>query len=363
MLKISFIFIVFGIVGFGLNQRNTPSSAKRLHPFDLSHYGQGKSSFPLSINCPQSDIGYLRFKGKVISHSDFFRYQSFLKEPRKLVKSQLKYIDGFLDHIDHSHIRFVPHWEKKFKVLKIKRIRYPIDIFLDKIEVNPSYYPPKSLDRLYAKGRDAIEVHYQANIKVTRCVNAQESVMTEYKLTLPLDPYLAYWYVPKKHWVEMTYHPKVKMLTTPCASKTMAQLRHPNMYWNVWKPMAKNCSDFLKENRHVKTLNATFKKQNLTRQKINFSHLKDKPKIEIAVISGLLYSIPTDENLHKVRNLLKDINSIDKIGKERLKGQDVGTIASAPRGAWYIGGESPHEKAPPSASRSKSWAHGGNDVS
>ena len=41
----------------------------------------------------------------------------------------------------------------------------------------------------------------------------------------------------------------------------------------------------------------------------------------------------------------------------------IDQIQGAPRGAWYIGGESPYRKAWPNAFGSKSWACGGNDMS
>ena len=326
MLKVSFILFLLGTLGLALSRKG---EVKENHPFDLKFYKKNTvSSFPLSVNCNKASTGYLNFEGRAIAHGDFTDIQNLKENPTILVKRQLKYLDGLVDHIDHSRIRFVPHWKKTFKVLKIKETQYPVNVFLDKVDVNPSYYPQGSLGRWYEKGRKAIEVSYRAQVKVTRCVNSSKSVPTEYNLTLPLDPYLAYWYVPKAQRVEMVYHPKVKMMTTPCASKTMAQLKHPNMYWNVWKPNANGCKNHLKENIHIQNFSANFVPHNLKPQKIEFSHLQNKDQIKISIISGLLHPIETSENLKNTRALLDHINSIDKIDKEKLKDQDTATIAT-----------------------------------
>ena len=325
MLKASFILFLLGTIGLTLNKK---TEVKQQHPFDLKRYKKKTASyFPLSVNCPQANPGDLNFKGRVIAHGDFLSFQKIKENPEAVVERQLKYIDGFVDHIDHSEIRFVPHREKKFKVLSIKKIKYPTAIFLDKVDVNSSYYPQKSLNRWYQKGKESTEISYEAKVKVTRCTNKKE-IPQKYNVTLPLDPYLAYWYVPKKQRVEMIYHPKVKMVTTPCASKTMAQLRHPNMYWNVWKPKASDCKGLLKDDAHIQTLSAYFTPLNSRPQKIQFSHLKNKGEIKISIISGLLHPIETSDNLKNARVLLKNINSIDKIEKEKLKDQDTATLAT-----------------------------------
>ena len=97
-----------------------------------------------------------------------------------------------------------------------------MDIFLDRVEVDSSHYPYKTLEKWYKKGSDAVEVNYQAKVKVTRCKGAEN----EHDLVLPLDPYFAYWYVPKEKRVEMAYG-NVKSPTTPCAYKLMAHFETP----------------------------------------------------------------------------------------------------------------------------------------
>ena len=210
------------------------------------------------------------------------------------MEQQLKYIDGLVDYTNHSKARFVPHREKNFEILEVKNIGYPIDIFLDRVQVDSSRYPDEALARWYKKGGNATQVSYLAKVKVTRC----KSVENKCDLVLPLDPYFAYWYVPKDKRVEMVYG-NVKSVTTPCAYKSMAHLRNPSSYWNTWKPGAKDCKGLLKKNLHVGIFKARFIPENIERKKIEFPHLKNE--IKISLISGLLHPISTDENLKMAR--------------------------------------------------------------
>ena len=102
------------------------------------------------------------------------------------MEQQLKYIDGLVDYANHSKIRFVPHREKKFEILEVKNVGYPMDVFLDKVKVDPSHYPDETLARWYKKGGNATQVSYQAKVKVTKC----KSVENKYDLVLPLTPIL-----------------------------------------------------------------------------------------------------------------------------------------------------------------------------
>jgi hypothetical protein len=120
--------------------------------------------------------------------------------------------------------------------------------------------------------------------------------------------------------------------TTPCASNIMAELKYPNMYWNVWKPRAKgkgyDCNKLLEQDKHILTVKAKFSPIIAEQKKLNFLHLKEKPNIKISLISGLLFPIETDANLKKIRLLLGSINSVGKIKQESLKGQDIAFLAT-----------------------------------
>ena len=107
MIKLSFIFIVLGVVAL---VSNAPQKQGK-HPFDLNRYQlKGPSYFPLSVHCEGAKTGTLNFRGRVVAHKDFFS-----KDLKDLVEGQLKYIDGFVDYADHSKIRFVPHHEKTLR--------------------------------------------------------------------------------------------------------------------------------------------------------------------------------------------------------------------------------------------------------
>ncbi|MCY4645213.1 MAG: hypothetical protein OXB88_11405 [Bacteriovoracales bacterium] len=318
MLRLSFIFFALGLISLTVNH----FKRKEINPFDLGRYQMAESSyFPLSVHCDEAKTGFLEFHGRAITHGDFLP-----KSPREVVRDQLKYIDGFVDHSDHSKTRFVPHLKKDFEILKVQKISYPVEVYLNKVGVNPSFYPEKTLERWYRKGARATEVTYKAKVKVTRCREAQD----HHDLILPLDPYLAYWYVPKDKWVETTYEsPSTKITATPCAHEMIALVKEPSQYWNVWKPQAKKCLGLLKENLHTGLFKGTFIPEEKKSKRIEFSHLAhEKDEIHISFISGLLESEKTQKNLKKIRTVLDDLNAIDKIDKEKQKDQDTATLAT-----------------------------------
>ena len=317
MLRLSAIFFILGLASLLYNHLKV----KTPHPFALENYRmEGPAYFPLSVRCDGARVGSLDFQGRAIAHGDFLP-----KNPEELVRDQLKYIDGFVDYIDHSNTRLVPHLEKNFDILTVKKIPYPVDVFLDKIEVDSSHYPDEVLGKWYKKGAEAMEVTYRAVVKATRCKTPQES----YDLILPLDPYLAYWYVPKDKRVEMAYGPEKKALTTPCAHRLMVQFKYPNMYWNVWMPRAKACGGFLREDLHLGLFRAAFTPGPREQKRVEFSYLNDqRDRIDISFVSGLLHPMDTDENLKNIRKLLENINSIDEIDREKQKGQDTATLAT-----------------------------------
>ena len=69
MIKLSFVFVVLGMVALVANY----SKNEEIHPFDLSHYQKGMPSyFPLSAHCEKASTGTLNFRGRVVAHKGFF---------------------------------------------------------------------------------------------------------------------------------------------------------------------------------------------------------------------------------------------------------------------------------------------------
>lgn len=325
LTKYSIIFTCIGIVTHLLNHYQKTNRIES--SFDLRSYSKNSSNnFPFSVNCENSKTGYLEFHGSVIAEKSFSEFNELEADPRRLALYQLKYVDGLLDHQSHERIRFVPYFEKQVEVLTVKKIKYPIDIHLDEIPHDSTLYPRNIMGSTITKGSEALEVTYKARVKVTACSNSKKVLKEKVEIILPLDPYLAYWYIPKDKRVEMTYHPKVKMITTPCSSKVMAQLRLPSMYWNTWKPSAKDCT--LEHGKHIAQFKAEFIPIDIQKKTVQFNHLKMKNKIKISLVNGLLSPEDTEINLSRARSLLPLINEPEKIAKEKFKGQDVAVMAT-----------------------------------
>lgn len=330
VLRASFIFFSLGIITLVFKSLNNTTKYNQFDPkyFKLSE----KEFFPLSVNCDLAQEGFVSFDGYAVTHSKITSGEIDLKKQKELVRSQLKYFDGYVDHSGFDKFRIVPHSVKNFEIKKVTQVKYPAKIYLDSVPLDENYYPKRIQNKWYNSGDEAIKISYTAKLKVTRCLNTKTSQDGNFDIILPVDPYLAYWYVPKEKRVEIKLSSKYNMISTPCASPIMAELIFPNMYWNVWKPRAKrkdfDCAKLLKEGEHIITAKAKFTPIEVKPQPLEFSHLKNKGKIKVSLINGLVFPIDTKENLERARILLANINSINKIQQKDLKEQDIGTLAT-----------------------------------
>jgi hypothetical protein len=338
--RISIALLTLGLIFFTIKflNSNRPMSIKtKTDTFSLSHYRSigiksKKEYFPMSINCENSEVGYLSFKIDAIVHSRFEKILTSKNIGKEVAIRQLKFFDGFVDHSSQNGNRLIPHEDKQIEILSVKKIKYPVDIYLDKVAIDTNHYPESFHNSWFRRGDEALQVTYKATVKTTRCSVSKGYKVDSYEIILPLDPYLAYWNVPKEKRIEVSVSSSYKITTTPCASEIMAELKYPNMYWNVWKPKAKtddyDCSKLLKKNQHIKVINAKFTPIKPELKEIEFAHLKNKERIKISLINGLLLSIDTKLNLDRIRPLLKHINSIEDIKHESIKEQDYATLAT-----------------------------------
>jgi hypothetical protein len=330
IFRLSLVLFTLGVIGVVV-QLNWSHiiGAKAPHPFDLKNYSKAESdqAFPLVTNCSNAQVGYLNFTSKVLVHEDVLSIKGLKNNHEEIVQAQLRYFDGLVDFDYSKELRFVPHHEKKIKILSVKNKTYPLEVKVDKWDAGE--YPAEFFERSYKKGAGALDIEYEAKLKVTQC---SKQAKNTYEIVLPLDPYLAYWYVPESQRVNLTFSPEHSMITTPCAATMMAELKHPSMYWNVWKPKATvedfSCSQFLQDEVHVAKSAVVFKPLKVEKKKLEYSFLKDKEKINISLINGTAFPDKTSVLLDRARPLLKNINDFSKISNQELKNQDISVLAT-----------------------------------
>lgn len=327
--------LITAIASNYFTQQQTSESPK--DPFDFSSIKQQeRSTLPLSVHCENPQIGKLLFQSEVVTHDFLANSHDLNNHPDRIANEQLKYLNGYFNFADHSSLRVVPFSNKALKILKVEKLKYPLNVTVDKIEANTVQYSDSALERNYAKGDKAIKVTYEAEVSVKVC--SPDKVKTEtVSIILPIDPYLAFWFVPKDMRAELSYHPKVKMVTNPCSANQMADLKYPSMYWYAWKPEALsdlyNCKKYLSENNYIQNISAKFAPDDFALNKIaqenlNFSHLKNKETIKIALINGFIFKKNMSELLLKAKEILPYLNKLKDTPREILRGQDPSTIAA-----------------------------------
>jgi hypothetical protein len=307
---------------------------KKLHSFDIKNYSKTEKSlnFPLSVNCKNQEVGHFTFTSRVLVHNRFVEFKKIMEKPKVLVADQLKYLDGYFDNYIGNGIRVVPQFEEKIKILSIEKATYPFNIDIKKDQVQSKLYSTDRIKNQFTKGDKALIVKYKATIKVSRCGSDISLKNKTHELILPLDPYLAYWYVPQNKWLLKKFSPQHHLITTPCSSIIMAELKFPSMYWNTWKPKAKtkdyDCNQLLVKNKHIIKINSSFKSIKVLPKKLDFSFLNKKDKIKISLINGLLFPVQTKINLERMKPLLKNINSLELIKKKLYIEQDISLLAT-----------------------------------
>jgi hypothetical protein len=332
LYKLSLLFTIIGSIALGYKFLSKSESISPSSSFNESRYKTNteKEYFPLSANCENPQIGFLEFKNDVYAHEDFVKFYKLNEKPDKLVKDQLKFIDGYLDHLDNKNFKFVPHHQKDFSIVSTQVVKYPTDLVIDKIPVDHSLYPDSIFERPINNGQKALKISYKARVKVTKCSNKRGS--ENFDIILPKDPYLAFWYVPLKARVLLVQSRKHKSITNPCSNKLMAELKYPNMYWNVWKPLAKekrfDCSKLLKLRDHLQLAKSKFKPLVPVKKLVSYEYLKEKKKLKISLISGFVEGGSPLKINQNAKQLVDYVNKLKEIRKKDFVIQDIGVRAS-----------------------------------
>lgn len=328
MYKLTLLFSIIGFTALGYKYATKPNITTLSSSFDESRYTSSKEIeyFPLSANCDNPQTGFLDFESEVYAHEEFVKFYNLDVMPKKLVEKQLKFIDGYLDHLEDKSYKFVPHKEKTFSILNIEKVSYPSDFIVDKIEVDNSLYPNFILGKHLKKNQEALRVSYKARVKVTKCAKSESN--EKLTIILPKDPYLAFWYVPKNSRVLIIQDEAHKTITNPCSNKLMAELKYPNMYWNVWKPLAKesrfDCKELLNKDNHLEIVKSNFLPIKAKKKIVSYEYLRDTEVLKVSLISGFVSDDSPLELTNEAKKLVPFVNKLKDVKPVDFIKQDIG---------------------------------------
>jgi hypothetical protein len=257
------------------------------------------NTVPGMIGC---EDGYKKLKityeSEIIIHGSYFKDAPKESQVIKFLNEQTKFLFGtFHDGIPMKSFNFfVSNERPEFKIHRIYNTQYGSDLTVDKLEsprasdyLNYFYsnkISPKRNDQAFA-------VNFTTDISVHFCGSI---VPTELSLTLPKDPYLAYWSVnPTERRLMKNAH--FTNITNPCAHDEFVEIKSPTFLWYSWSPRRKSydankkifdCTQLV-QNKVVTS--AMITQIPLMQKKMNF-HWKNKNKIFLSAIFGRINNSP-----------------------------------------------------------------------
>ncbi len=199
----------------------------------------------------------IEFSGSLILNEKFLPRRPQPEELNAAVKEQLRFIVGFLRSEPGSTERgvFLSAHDPEIKITGQQKTTYGLDLKLSPAPGSFAPYISKALARGHTDANDpALRVFYRAKLVVSFCSDATPLLT----LSLPSDPYLAYWMVQKRN---ISFEGTTAS-SNPCASPSIAKINFPQHYWWMFSPFAQgedadglsfDCSALLRPAREVGT--------------------------------------------------------------------------------------------------------------
>ena len=212
----------------------------------LPIYSQNLDRNPLILPCPgESAELEARFPGVLRLHKGAAQ-QSQIREEELIesaIQVQLRHLVGFLKHDSKTlqEGRFLPSAvPPKIEIQKKMILPYGQDLTLDALEDSHAgaYQKAATTRGKTSKLDEAIEVHYQARLKILACMKEGKPLPQHLQVLFPYDPYLSYWAVPASERRPFGWEER-RMKINPCASPEMVNLKLPSYYWYAYNPRAR----------------------------------------------------------------------------------------------------------------------------
>lgn len=207
------------------------------------------------------------------------------------INQQMKFINVALARMNPKQLL----WSSKdylppqIKILKTESTLYPIEVLIDPppfLKSTADSYLQKALKKnKITRGEKALRITYQASLNLYLC--SKENTRAQNLLVvLPLDPYLAYWSVPKNrreqiHWREYS------QFTNPCVDAEYVSENDPEEMWYYWHPLAQTavCQELV---NGPLVVSAELKPQKSLEvaKDIRFDELKKTAELRISIFVG-----------------------------------------------------------------------------
>ncbi len=284
--------------------------------------------FPLDVHCAEGQRVELSFQSELVVHAEIIEIQKLKKNWVLAAEEQLKFLNGQWSTQDRQGQRVVLLGGQTVSILDVAPTSYPLNLVIDDVEGQDAQYGLRP--QQWKRGDRAMRIRYKMHRQAILCGKKKPLIAA-----LPIDPYGAFWTVPKKSRRELTFH-EVKKITNPCAHNHMAELAAPHLFWYAWHPFRTaplDCEQELKES--VLSINVAVQPVVVRPETVSYSFLKQADPLRVSLIQGLMKSekeLPG--GLKRAHALLSDplllhwLSPPQRLPVEKLEGQDVSVLST-----------------------------------
>jgi hypothetical protein len=223
------------------------------HAFDLNFKHQGEV-YLLKKALPSDPEALERLKWSAVYYQNMYNFNSLIYN---YPNSEIKSISLANSPVD-------------IKILKVEDFPYPLHIKFD--PATPTELPPeqhaymakiKELGAEVQKGEPAIKISYNYSANILACLTVNDSAaIKKYKILHPIDPHLAYFFVPKHQWVSFDSKISGTQVANPCIDQSFVDNGpiDSQALWYFWRPFAKgkdsagfayDCSLYYQEGKNI----------------------------------------------------------------------------------------------------------------
>ena len=246
---------------------------------------QGET-LPFAVNCSNLKVGMLRFSGRVLVHDHWIRKFDLSHHPELAVEQQLKFLAGDIHFGSLSQLKtkLILLNEHRVLIKKINTQSYGKNLLIT---------PDANQVGLEIKSPDAaLSIEYEAEQSIAICGNELEKL----SIDLPVDPYTAFWLVPKPEWRPFIFL-KQREVVNPCANSEIVSAPHASGYPFLWLPRAEGidangaafqCDQWLHQGIEYQTANGSFSPELANSKKLRLTEVEKLPELNMALFFGLV---------------------------------------------------------------------------
>ncbi len=236
---------------------------------------------PTTNLCANPILGDLVFSGKIIVHQRQINQFAINKNPMAAVREQLLYLNGDVHFGSLSGKEIILLQENRIKVRKVSSTNYGRDLLID----------DANREDVLKKSDNALLIEYDAEQEIVFCAKPKNPGPL-LAVELPIDPYNAYWLVPKSERVLVQSNNR-EIYTNPCADKEIAQVPGAHHYWYTWNAKRSDkCEQILQPDRDYQIISAKF----VPRRPIKYLGKLHELKLSSPIDMGLIFGFVSENN-------------------------------------------------------------------